>query len=89
MDDGDVVVLLAEHQLVTEVAGLADAWDEVLCRNLAHVIQQLEVSEVQLAVARRDECLELHDARMVRDLTAELADTGIAVHPLIALPAAA
>jgi hypothetical protein len=88
MDDGDVVVLVEELKLATEIKGLAKAWDDVLCRNLASVLREVEARQVELGIARPHEALQDGDHRLLADLRNELADSGITVHNLIALPAA-
>jgi hypothetical protein len=88
MDDGDVVLLVAELGLATEIEGLANAWDEVLCRNIATVLRELEAREVSVGVARPHAALLDQDHRLLTDLRHELADSGITVHDLIHLPAA-
>jgi hypothetical protein len=87
MHDGDVVVLVPEHQLATEVEGLADHWDTELCRNLALLLRELDAHEVELAVARPDGLLLESDHSLLGDLVEELAGTGVVVRPLVALPA--
>jgi hypothetical protein len=88
MNDGDVVVLVPEHHLATEVEGLADHWDAELCRNLAHLLREIDAHEVELAVARPDGLLLERDHSMLGDLVEELAGTGVVVRPLLPLPAA-
>ena len=88
MNDGDVVVLVPQHQLATEIEGLADHWDTELCRNLARLLREIDAHEVELAVARRHGLLLESDHSLLGDLVEELAGTGVVVRPLVALPAA-
>lgn len=88
MADGDVALVFVDAHLVTEVAGLANEWDPVLRRNLAHVLREVGVGEVQVAIARRGAELEPRDGALLGDLAEELAGSGIVLHPLVALPAA-
>jgi hypothetical protein len=89
MSDGDVVVLVEHLKLATEIEGLADHWDPVVRTNLGFVLQEIGASEVQLGIARRDGRLRDRDHLLQLDLEQELGTAGIALHPLIALPAAA
>ena len=87
LNDGDAVVLVPEHQLATEVEGLADHWDTGLCRNLAHLLHEIGAHEVEIAVARLDGLLLESDHSLLGDLVEQLAGTGVVVRPLVALPA--
>jgi hypothetical protein len=89
MQDGDAVVLLVEQHVATEVEGLANAWDPTLRRNLAQVLCELDVREVLVGIARQHKALQADDHRLVSELQEELVGTGITVHPVVALPAAA
>lgn len=89
MRDGDVALLLLEQHLVTEVEDLANRWDPVVRRNLAKTLRELDVREVQVAIARATGELEPRDQALVGSLREELAGSGIVVHPPIPLPAAA
>lgn len=89
MRDGDVALLLVEQHLVTEIEDLANQWDPVLRRNLALVLRDLDVREVQVAIARTSGELDPGDEALVGSLREELAGSGILVHPPIPLPAAA
>lgn len=88
MQDGDVVLLVEDLQLATEIEGLADHWDDVLCRNTAHVLKEIEAPDVEVAIARRGGELRERDHRLLRELRQELAGSGIIVRPLVVLPAA-
>jgi hypothetical protein len=88
MRDGDVVVLIQPLQLATEIEGLADHWDPELRSSLSSVLQEIGASEIQLAIARPGARLRDRDHLLQLDLEQELGTAGIAVQPLIALPAA-
>lgn len=87
MPDGDAVLLLEELHVATEVEGLADHWDQTLCRNLASVLRELGAQEVQIGIARAHEVLQARDHQLLGDLREELAGSGILVRDLLALPA--
>jgi len=89
MEDGDVVLLLVQEDLATEIEGLADAWDPTLRRNIVKVVRELEAREVLVGIARRYRALGEGDHRVVTELRQELAGTGVLVHPAVALPASA
>lgn len=89
MQDGDAVVLLVEQGVATEIEGLANEWDATLRRNLARALRDVDVREVMVGIARRRKALQAGDHQLLTELCEELAGTGIVVHPLVALPAAA
>jgi len=86
MTDGDVVLLVGELQLATEIEGLADHWDPLLCHNTALVLQEIGAREVELGIARPGAVLHPSDHLLVADLREELADAGITVLAPVALP---
>jgi hypothetical protein len=88
MQDGDVVLLVEELKLATEIEGLADHWDSVVCRSTALVLQELGAHEVVLGVARAHAVLQPRDHQLLGDLREELAGSGVVVCDLLALPAA-
>jgi hypothetical protein len=88
MQDGDAVLLLVERGVATEIAGLADAWDPRVRCNVAQVLREIDVREVVVGIARRHKVLREGDSRLLTELRQELAETGIVVHRLVALPAA-
>jgi len=87
MLDGDVVLLVEELKLATEIEGLADHWDSVLCRNVAHVLREIGAHEVTLGLARPGAVLQPRDHQLLGDLREELAGSGVVVRDLLALPA--
>jgi hypothetical protein len=84
--EGDVALLL-DNKLCVEVERLATEWDDVLCRNTASILRET-TTQVVVAIARRDASLLPRDYQLWRDLHGELRDSDIALHPLMALPAA-
>lgn len=88
MQDGDVVLLVEHLKLATEIEGLADHWDAVLCANIAYVLRELGATEVVLGVARPQALLLSRDHQLLGDLREELAGSAVVVRDLLALPAA-
>ena len=87
MQDGDVVLLVEELRLATEISGLADHWDTVLCRSTARVLREIGARDVVLGIARAHCALRSSDHRLLGDLREELAGSGVVVGDLLALPA--
>jgi hypothetical protein len=87
MDDGDVALLTDLH-VIQEIEGLADHWDPVLRRNVAHILREIGASEVVVAIARPGRELLPGDHALWADLREELLDARILVRPVIALDAA-
>jgi hypothetical protein len=87
MHDGDVVLLIEALHVATEIEGLADHWDQVLCRNVATVLRELGAPELQIGIARAHEVLQARDHQLLGDLREELAGSGIVVRELLVLPA--
>ncbi len=88
MRGGDVAIV-TDLTVIQEVAGLADDWDPVIRRNVAHILRELQVQELVIAIARPDAELLPQDHALWADLREELLTSTITVHPLEALPAAA
>ncbi len=87
MDDGDVA-LLTDLAMIQEVEGLADQWDPVLRRNIAHILKEIGATEVVVAIARTGRQLLPSDHALWADLREELLDAQIVVRPVVALNAA-
>lgn len=87
MQDGDVVLLIEELRVATEISGLADHWDTVVCGSTARVLREIGAREVVLGIARPRSVLQPSDHRLLGDLREELAGSGVAVGDLLALPA--
>jgi hypothetical protein len=88
MQNGDVAIL-TDQKVIQEIAGLADHWDPELRRNVAWLLCEIGVAEVELCVARPDGELLAQDHALWADLREELLGEPVTVHPLIGLPAAA
>jgi hypothetical protein len=88
LDNGDMVVV-TDSPVVQELERMADEWDPVIRRNVAHVLREIGATEVQLLFARPDAEMLPQDHAIWADLRDELDGSGITLHPPTALPAAA
>ena len=88
LDNGDLVVV-TDAPVVQELERVADQWDPVIRRNVAYVLREIGVREVQLLFVRPDAEMLPQDHAIWADLRDELEGSGITLHPPTALPAAA
>ena len=86
LQDGDAVLLL-DQKVCLELEQLTEGWDEVIRRNLIHMLSQA-AARVLVAVARDGSVLRPSDYQVWRELHAGLREADVELLPLRALPAA-
>lgn len=87
MRAGDAVLVL-DGRPCMEIEGLADHWDDVVRRKMAHILCETARGQVMLAIARPDVDLSVEDYRIWRERHQALSGSEVDLLPLQALPAA-